>query len=114
MHAYVLDFDTVAFLHNYLKHQKKSVIINNISSFFRTILSGAPKGLIIGPILSNIFINELFLWLTKSDLRNFTDNNTITVTCKNLNNLLRTLEVESESAGDWFRNNNMIANSDYE
>ena len=31
-------------------------------------------------------------------------------TCKNLNNLLRTLGKESESAVDWFRNNNMTAN----
>ena len=54
----------------------------------------------------------MFLWLTKSDLHNFADDNTIAVTCKNLNDLLRTLEKESESAVDWFRNNNMIANPD--
>ena len=50
--------------------------------------------------------------MTKSDLHNFADDNTIAVTCKNLNDLLRTLEKESESAVDWFRNNNMIANPD--
>ena len=43
LHAYVLDFDAVTFLHNYLKHRKQSVKINNISSFFRTILSGVPQ-----------------------------------------------------------------------
>ena len=36
----------------------------------------------------------------------------IAVTCKNLNDLLPTLEKESESAVDWFRNYNMIANPD--
>ena len=45
-------------------------------------------------------------------MHNFADDNTIAVTCKNLNDLLRTLEKESESAVDWFRNNNMIANPD--
>ena len=44
LHAYDLDFDAVTFLHNYLKHRKRSVKINNISSFFRTILSGVPQG----------------------------------------------------------------------
>ena len=52
------------------------------------------------------------VWQTKSDLHNFADDNTIAVACKNLNNLLRTLEKESESALDWFRTNNVIANPD--
>ena len=81
-------------------------------SFFSSIFSGVPKSPVLGPILFNIFINDLFLWLTKSDLDNFADDNTIAVPCKNLNNLLRTLEKESESAVDWFRNNNMIASPD--
>ena len=71
-----------------------------------------PQGSILGQILFNIFINDLFFWLTKSDLDNFADDNTIAVTCKNLNDLLRTIEKESESAVDWFRNNNIIANPD--
>ena len=50
--------------------------------------------------------------LIKSDLYNFAGDNTITVTCKNLNDLFRILEKETESAVDCFRNNNMIANTD--
>ena len=112
LHAYGLDFDIVRFLYNYLKNKKQSVKIDNTSSFLRTVLSGVPQSSILGPILFNIFINDLLLCLKKSDLHNFADDNTIAVTCKNLNDLLRTLEKESESAVDWFRNNNMIANPD--
>ena len=83
-----------------------------MSSLFRTILLVVPEGSILGPILFNIYINDLFLWLTKSDLHNFADDDTIAVTCKNLNDLLHTLEKESESVVDWFKNNNMIANPD--
>ena len=42
LHAYGLDINTVTFLHDYLKHRKQSVKINNISSFFKTILSRVP------------------------------------------------------------------------
>ena len=98
LHAYGLDFDTVTFLHNYVKHRKQTVKINNISSFFRTIYSAVPQDSILGPILFSIFINDLFIWLTKSGIHNFGDDNTVAVTSKNLNDLLHTLEKESESA----------------
>ena len=55
----------------------------------------------------NIFLNDLFLWLKNSDQQNFIDDNT-----NNLASLCHTLEKESESAIDWFKNNSMIANPD--
>ena len=109
LHAYGLDFDTITFLHNYLKNRKQSVKINNISSFFRAILLGVPQGSILGSFLFNVFINDLLLWLTKSDLHNFADDNIISVTCKDRKDLLRTLEKESESAIDLLRTKNIMA-----
>ena len=76
-----------------------------MSSFFWTILSGVP-------ILFNIFINDLLLWLIKSDLHNFADDNTSAVICNSLIDHLSTLEKESESVVDWFTNNKMMVNAD--
>ena len=112
LHAYDLDCDTVVFLHNYLKCWNQSAKVNNISSFSRAILSAVVKGSVLDPILFNIFINDWFLWVTKSDSYNFADDNTIAVTCKNLNDVLQTLGKETESTVDWFRNNNMIVDPD--
>ena len=82
LQAYGLDVDTVTFHHNYVKHQKQSVEINNIFIFIRTIVSGVPQGSILGPILFKIFMNDLILWPTRSDWHNFADDKTISVTCK--------------------------------
>ena len=57
-------------------------------------------------------IPDYFLWLTKSDLHNFADDNIIDVTCDNLNDHLHTLEKELELVVDWFKNDNIIANPD--
>ena len=110
LHAYGLSFDTVTFLKSYLKDRKQNVTINNIFSAFQNILSGVPQGSILGLILFNIFLNDLFLCINKSDLHNFADDNTITATCNTLAGLLKTLEQESESAVGWFKQNEMILN----
>ena len=102
LHAYGLSFDTVTFLNSYL---------NNIFSALQNILPGVPQGSILGPILFNIFLNDLFLCIEKSDLHNFADDNAITTTCNTLAALLKNLEQESESAVGWFKQNEMIVNA---
>ena len=65
LHAYGFSFETSTFLNNYLRNRKQCVKINNICSDLLKILSGVPQGSILGPILFNIFLNELFLCLKK-------------------------------------------------
>ena len=75
-------------------------------------MSDVPQGSILGPILFNIFINDLFLFINEVELANFADDNTICTTKKNVEELIKVLEKESKSAIDWFEINNMIVNTD--
>ena len=111
-HAYGLSEDTVTFIYSYLKRRKQGVKINNTESLFQILLSGIPQGSILGPILFNIFINDLFLFLEDVDLANFADDNTIYTANKNIEVLIKLLERESKSAIDWFKMNDMIVNPD--
>ena len=110
MEVYGFDFDTLVFFYLYLKRRKQNVKINNVFSTFQVLLSGVPQGSILGPILFNIFINDLFLWIDEATLHNFADDNTLSAFAKSITELIRILEKESEIAIKWFSENEMSVN----
>ena len=89
--------------------RKQNVKIDNIFRSSQTLLSGVRQGSILGPILLNIFLNDLLTVLKTSQLHNFADDNTISAVSKSTDDLLKN---ESELAVKWLRENNMIVNPD--
>ena len=64
----------------------------------------------MGPILFNIFINDLILFIKQANLHNYADNNTITYFSKSLSCLKTLLENESAEGINWLKQNNMLVN----
>ena len=77
---------------------------------FQMLPFGVPKGFILGPILFNIFINDLFYFVKDLQLLNFADDNTIATFSTSVNDLITDLQKESENAIDWFRLKEMVVN----
>ena len=48
-----------------------------------------------------MFINDLLLWILKSELLNFADDNTISAAENTIEELISTLGKESQAAIDW-------------
>ena len=111
LHAYKLDMNTLILFYSYLNNRQQCVKINNVFSSLMVLVSGVPQGSILGPILFNIFINDL-VYFIKSDLGNYADDNTISDGAYNIPDLVQTLEDESNNAIEWFKRNQMIVNPD--
>ena len=78
----------------------------------RLIKSGVPQGLILGPVLFNTFLNDIFLMLNDPDLHNFADDNTLSAVGKTIQGLVDIMQHKAESAISWMEENDMIANPD--
>ena len=52
----------------------------------------------------------MFYFITKANIHNYADDNTLTTFSNSINNLIKILETESNIALVWLSNNNMIAN----
>ena len=69
-----------------------------------------PPGSVLGPLLNNIYKNDLF-YLTKStNVCHFADKSTFYACDKDFNFLTKWLEHDSYPAIGWFENNSMKVN----
>ena len=108
--AYSFNRDTVAYIYSYLKNRKQFVRINGTQSYFEDIISGVTQGLILGPVLYNLFFNDFFYFILLATAHNFADDNTLACFRKTIQELIGYLEPECKVALNWFNENKMIVN----
>ena len=88
--AYGFSREALTLMCIYLKNRKQNVVINNSASTTQTVIAGVPQGSIDGPLLFNLFINDLVLFIEYTALGNYADDNNLSITGANIENIKKT------------------------
>lgn len=92
-------------LKSYLTHRKQCVVINEKRSPLLSVHSGVPQGSVLGPVLFNIYINDIINSIECTNCLIYADDTSLFFQSNNINDLVSLANVTLNKLLEWTRVN---------
>ena len=112
LEAYGFGHSPLILICNYLSGRKQRTKVNNVYSEWNELETGVPQGSILGPLIFNIYIIDIFYFVNEDKASNFANDNTPYTIQNNIEILLNNLQSDSHTLLMWFDNNFLKLNAD--
>ena len=112
LNAYGFSLPALRLVLSYLSNRKQRKKINSKFSSWEEILFGIPQGSILGHLLFNIFIYDLFFIMNDIDFASYADDNTPFLLGEDIGDVIFKLQNASKTLFQWLYDNQMKANPD--
>ena len=109
LNSYGLSFFVLNLIHNYFLNRKHEIKVGSSYSSWMDIPSSIPEGSILGPLLFNIFLYNLFLEFEHIFFANYADDTTPYPAGENTEEEITELTNISQELFKWFSDNQMKA-----
>ena len=108
--AYGFSENSLNYIQNYIRNRLQRTNANNNFSLWKDIFAGVPQGSILGPLMFNIYVNDIFLFPDNVCLSNYADDTTLYSIGENHNTNGNILNNNFLSLQNWFSSNYVILN----
>ena len=108
--AYGFSLNAVKLMCSYLKNRKQQVQINNKFSSKNIVIPRVPQGSIDGPLLFNLFINDLIFFIQYCTSSNYANDNNLFSMGKKKDEIKSILSSDFRVVNGWFYENFMVLN----
>ena len=109
IHAYGFEMSALKLIYSYLIDSTQTVKVKGEHTTKRQIKLGVPQGSLLGVLLLNLHLNDMFDSID-ADLFNFMDDNNLSSVAHTMDEAKALLINETEAALNWIETNEMIAN----
>ena len=112
LEAYGFPHNSLQYIRSYLPNRQPRVRVNSSFNTCENTIAGVSLGSILRLLLFNVFINDLFLFVSNSHLINYADDNTITTEESNEIKIKNILRFGFDLISKWFEKNYMFLRVD--
>ena len=99
-------------LKSYLHNRTQAVKLRNVMSTKVTVSYGVPQGSILGPLLFNIYVNDMYKYISNCILVQYADDTQFlhSGSVQNLSNIIKDTEATLIKVQDYFLKNGLMVN----